>query len=257
MRVYLITIVTLMVGCGLVIGNESWAGQGTYRPKQSLTVSKQGTLLELIGADGTGRSTKKVTGDGFKLNYKTGGKSRSASATEMKTNQLRTLFQEAKYDGNKATAVVRTADESLEITSELIFDANAGELIIKRKFRNISNEPMILERVQNYIDPNVVVRGRFNQSAKRISAVARQITAGLAANIDDCDLRECTPPPVCPMCPPPSNTTWRPDQLYLVSRLYLSKRTVELNWSQPILLKPQLPQQPGGEVSIAIRVLIR
>ena len=256
MRVILIAIVALLVGCGLLIGNESWASQATYPPSQRFTITKQGTLLELTNADGRGR-TKKVTGDGFKLNYKTQGKSRSVSAIETKTEQLRTLSEPAKYEGNKATAVVQTADESLEITSELIFDANAGELIIKRKFRNISKNPVILERVRNYIDPNVVVRGRFNQSAKRVSAVVRQITAGLAGNVNDCDMGHCPPPPVCPTCPPPPTPNWNPNQLYLMSRLYPSGRMVVLNWSQPIMLKAQLPEQPGGEVSIAIRVLIR
>src|SRR5215216_3178760 len=163
MRVILIAIVALLVGCGLLIGNESWASQGTNRPSQRFIVSKQGTLLELTNADGKG--PKKASGDGFKLKYKTRGKIRSASAIEMKTTQLRTSSEAATYDGNRATAVVETADKSLEITSELTYDATAGELIIKRKFRNISTHPVILQEIRNYIDPKVVVRGQFNKSA--------------------------------------------------------------------------------------------
>src|ERR1051325_6732603 len=163
MRVILIAIIALLAGCAL-IGNESWARQGTYRPRQTLAISKHGTLVELSDADGKGR-TKKASGDGFKLNYKTLGKSRSASAIEKKTNRLRTSFEAARYDGNKATAVVRTADKALEITSELTFDATAGELIIKRKIRNISTHPVILQGVWNYIDPKVGVRGQFNKPA--------------------------------------------------------------------------------------------
>lgn len=256
MRVYLIATVALLVGCGLLIGNESWASQGTYRPRQSFTISKQGTLLELIEADGGGRSMKKVSGDGFELNYKTRGKSRSASATEMKTNQLRALSDVVKYEGNKATAVVQTADESLEITSELIFDANAGELIIKRKFRNISKYPVILERVRNYIDPKAVVRGQSDQSARQVSAAVRYITAGLGANVDDCGMGSCTTPPVCASCPYRIDPNWNPNSGYLRSSLSVSKERLELNWSQPIPLKPQLTQ-PGEEVAIAIRILIR
>ena len=256
MRVIFIATVALLVGCGLLIGNESWASQGTY-PGQRFVISKQGTLLELIDADGRGR-TKKVTGDGFKLNYETRCKKRSASAIETKTKGLRTSSEPAKYDGNKATAVVQTADESLEITSELIFDANTGELIINRKFRNISKYPVTLESVRNYIDPKVMVRGPFNQYADLLSLAQGQIRAGyyFGNPPDDCgDRCECTTPPICNDCPPRETPNlcrgvWR-------SRLYPSNTKVELGLDEPITLQPNLPEQPESEFHIAIRILMR
>lgn len=250
MRVILIGIVALLAGCGLLIGNESWASQETDRPSQRFTVSKQGTLLELTNADGKG--PKKLTGDGFKLNYKTRGKTQSVSAIGMKTKQLGTSSEAAKYDGNKATAVVQTADKSLEITSELIFDATAGELIIKRKFRNISKHPVILQKVLNYIDPNVVDRDQFDQSA---DLVLGKITAGLAVNPPiDCRIGQCPVPPICRACPPDRLKGNHP---YLPSSLDPSKKEVILRWSEQITLKPRRAQQSGDEVSIDIRVVMK
>jgi hypothetical protein len=256
MRLILVIIVALLVGCGLLIGHESSASQATQRPSQRFTISKQGTLLKMIDADGK-RSIKKVTGDGFKLNYKTLGKIRSASAIETKTNRLRTSSEPARYDGNKATAVVQTADKSLEITSELTFDATAGELIIKRKFRNISKHPVTLQGVWNHIDPKVVVRGPFNESADLISASLGRITAGLAGNITECGPGICPVPPICDGCPTIRDPNWNPNRGFLMSILYPSKTNVVLGWPEQITLKPQLPRQPGDEVSIAIRVLIK
>ena len=267
MRVILITIVTLLVGCGLLIGNESSASQATQRSSQRFTISRQGTLLELIDADGKDAS-KKVTGDGFKLKYKTRGKSRSVSAIEMKTMGLRTSSEPVKYDGNKATAVVQTADKALEITSELTFDANTRELIIKRKFRNMSKYPVTLQEIRNYIDPGVVGRGQFNRSAKLISGPLDWMTAGRFGNPppNGCgDRCECTVPPVCNTCPRDVNSCRG------VSRatLYSSQKNVVLEWLKQFTLKTQLPQlskqskrskqpqQSGDEVSIAIKVVIR
>ena len=248
MRVILIAIVALLVGCGLLIGNESWASQGTAGPRQSFTISKQGTLLELIGADGRSR-TKKVTGDGFKLNYKTRGKSRSVSAIGTKTKQLQTSCEPAKYDGNTATAVVQTADKSLEITSELTFDPEAGELIIKRKFRNISKYPVTLQGLWNYIDQNVM--GQFNQSAELVSPPSGPITGYLAGNVADCRPAKCPVPPVCNDCP-----------LLTIPNRNLNHLipSFGLEWPDQITLRPHRSRQhrqPGGEVSIAIRILIK
>ena len=245
MRIILIAIVALLVGCGLLIGNESRANQATQYASQTFTITRQGTLLELIDADGRGR--KKVTGDGFKLNYKTRGKSRSASAIGTKTKQLRTSSEPAKFDGNTVTVIVQTADKALEITSRLTFDPKTRELIIKRKFRNISEYPVILESIRNYIDQKLV-RDQFNQSAD----LASLIRAGL---YDDCDnlCAECTAPPICEESRLPIRNSCR----FSRARLCPPKTNFVLEWSEQNTLKPLLPHQPGGERSIDIRALIR
>src|SRR5687767_8045547 len=97
MRVLLIAIVIALLGCGLLSGNESAAGEATQQTSRRFTISKYGTLLE-FNADGTS-AAQKIAGDGFKLNYKTLGKDRSASGIGMETKGLRTLSQRAKYEG--------------------------------------------------------------------------------------------------------------------------------------------------------------
>jgi len=253
MRVIVIAMVALSVGCGLLIENQSWASQQTDRASRRFTISKQGTLLELIGTDRKG--SRKVTGDGFELNYKTQGQSRSAFATEMKTKGLRTSSEPPKYDGNKATAVVQTADRSLEITSEFTFDAEAGELIIKRKFRNTSKYPVTLQGVRNYIDPIFMAGDQFNQSATLLSPPSIPIAAYLAHNVGDCGPGKCPVPPDCPACPPVTMPNPNLNHKYLIP-----STRFELNWPEQIILmpqRPQRPQKPGSEVSIAIRVSMK
>lgn len=248
MRVILIATVALLVGCGLM-GNEVQASQVNQYASQTFTISKPGTLLELIDADG--KSRKKVTGDGFKLNYKTRGKSRSASAIGTKTKQLLTSSEPAKFDGNTVTVVVHTADKSLEITSRLTYDAEAGELIIKRKFRNISEDLVIVESIRNHFDPKVLFRGPFNRYDDLVSRALNQFGARLAGNVEDCGPGQCLPPPECPKCPNIVNPNWNLNNGYLTARLEQSKPQFVVGWSQqPITLKPR------DEMSIAIRVVM-
>jgi hypothetical protein len=250
MRVLLIAIVIALLGCGLLNGNESFVGQTTQRTNRRFTISKYGTLLELFNADGS--AAKKIAGDGFKLQYKTLGKIRSASAIEMETKGLQTASQRAKYEGCMATAVVQTADRSLEITSQFAFDDKTGDILIKRNFRNISKSPVALQEVWNYFDAKVMFRGELNQSANLVAASLAQITAGIYSDPEDCDMNECPVGPICrypPGCPTPPQ--------YLGVWLYPSEKDVVLGRSMQINLKPKRNQQSGDKAFIVIRVTIK
>ena len=249
-------VVALLLVCGLLIETSSLANQQPQQAKQKLIITSQGTLLEY---DAYGTSPmKKITRDGFELNYKTRGKMKSAYAIGKTRKGLRTSSEPSKVEGDTAAAVVQTADKSLEITSNFIYNTDTGELFIKRKFRNISKYSVTLQSIRDYVDPGVMVRSGAIKPADLTSTSINQITAGLEYPNDCNMLHECSPPPVCiypPGCP-------RPDSKYpgyksQRAHLYRSKKRVVLGWSKPITLQPKQKQQSGGEVDIVIRLKIK
>lgn len=258
MKVRLILIViALLVVFGLLSGTGSVANPKPQQDKQRLTISSQGRLLELFDADNIS-PPKKVGGDGFKLSYETQGKMRSASLRGPVTKGLRASSKPAQLKENKATAIAQTTDRSIEIASSFAFNSSTGELFIKRNFRNISKYPVTLHKVWNYIDPNLMVKGQANQTADLLSVSQGQINAGLSIDPEDCMVGECPVPPPCPVCPDPGPLPGpNPFSKYLRACLYSFKTKVLLQWAEPITLKPQLTQQPGGEAFIVIRVLIK
>lgn len=257
MKVRLIAIiVALLVVSGLLMETRSLANLQSQQARQTFTVSKQGTLLEL-DTDNTSRA-KRVDGDGFKLNYKTRGKMKSASAKGVEIKGLRTLTEPAKLEGNTATATVQTPDKALEIKSTFTFDANAGELTIKRKFRNISKRSVTLHMVRNYLDSTLIPGGQLYKSGRHVLESFR-ITAGLSVLPSDCDEYECPIPPPPPTCPPSCVPLPGPNPLPFYSRaqFYSSTKLFTLSWSKPITLKPEQGLQLAGEAFIIIRIVIR
>jgi DNA-binding protein len=253
MRVRLIAIVVaLMVVYGLLVRTGSLANQEPQPAGQRVKLSTHGRLLELVDDAGL---TRNVGSDGFKVNYKVRGKIRSAFALAIGTKGLRTSDLPVKSTENTATATVRTSDKSLEITSTFTLNDTTGELIIQRKFRNISKHPVTLQMIRNQIDPGVMIKSGNLQSANLVSASLSQITAGFLKGPYDCGAGECPLGPICPPwgCPTPLP----PTSAYSRARLYPSKNRVILGWSTQIVLKPKQKQRPADEASIVIRVAIK
>lgn len=250
-------IITLFVVCGLLIGTSSLAIQQSQLEKQRITLSSQGTLLKLTDAYGT-NSTKKITGDGFELNYKTQGRTKTAYAIGKTKKGLRNLLKPSKDEGNMATEIVQTADKSLEITSKFTYNADTSELIIKRKIRNISKYSVTLESVRDYVDPAVMVKSGVIKPSRLIPVSMDQITAGISIP-DDCGpLEDCPIGPLCTMppgCPKPLE--YHKYYKYFKARLSRSKNRAVLGWSQQITLQPGQKQQPAGEAFIIIRIKIK
>lgn len=236
-------IVSLLVGCSLPIGNVSSASQG-----QKVTISRHGTLLELLGTS-LQNSTRKVGTDGFRLNYDTGGTTRSVSAIGMNTSGLRPSHSKPTSNDNTATAVVQTADQSLEIESEFTFDRSTKMLTIRRRFRNISRHPVTLQTIRNYIDPALVFgvkAPRFHMKRDFVS-----FRAGLSTDLS-CFV-ECVPPPVCPWEEPPRCR--RDDNTFFKARWDGSSPSNGiLRWTDPIKLTPN---KPTNEAFIVVRFVIR
>jgi hypothetical protein len=252
MRVKLIALViALVVACGLLIENGSSASPRRLHADQRLTVSPHGTLLELFET-GLPSQARRVGGDGFTLRYTTRGTTRSVFAREMSKSGLRLSFEPVIVDGNTATAVRRTADLSLEITSQYTFDHNTKMLTINRKFRNISKRRVTLQTLRNYIDPTLVFGAQANHIEKKLEP-ASPVRAGLTANLS-C-FSKCIPPPVCPWEEPPRCPR---DLVYFKARWDgSSPRDTILRWSSPITLMPKTTNSPAQEAFMVVQVVIR
>jgi hypothetical protein len=57
--------------------------------------------------------------------------------------------------GVTATAIAKTADGALEISSGYKLDVEKNQLSIIRRIRNVSTEPVTLSLAQNYVDPRL------------------------------------------------------------------------------------------------------
>ena len=255
MRVILITLV-LLVGCGLLIENGSSAKQARQANRR-VSISNQGTLVELFDADGKSL-VGKVVGDGFKLTYRTQGRPRSASATTRETSRLLISRESLTFHDNTGKAVVKTTDGALEITSSYTFDHSTGELTIERRFQNISEVPVTLRQVQNYIDRRLASEGQINVSVPGAAMPEDRIRAVLAhGNNSDCGTSKCVPKPVClcPLgCPDPGPN---PEPYEAKACFYPIGKIVMLKWSDQIMLDPRQRQLPGGQASMLIRVSTR
>lgn len=249
MKLTLIAIFIALLSCSLMIGNGSSAKQETQTSPR-LIVSKEGTLTELF--DINGNSLGKVAGDGFKLTYWTLSRLKSASASETRIDRLKSLSESPTLKENTATAVVQTDDRVLEITSSFTWNREDGELIIMRKFKNISKDSVRLQTIWNQVDTKLLFGDRDNHSfdLARLTSSQPVITAGLKEGSYDCDISKCPLPPPClrPPCPP------LPVPDYFSARYTSSSKGAVLGWSEPITLAPQQKQKPGGEAFIIIRI---
>ena len=117
---------------GVMIGGGSLS---RAQPKQKLSVSKHGTLLEIF--DGNGKSQfGKLRGEGFQLSYEFQGKTTSVSALGDEVVGLG--VRDVKTDRQSTTVTTTTSDHALEITTYFFVNEKTDKLIIQRKFKNIA-----------------------------------------------------------------------------------------------------------------------
>jgi hypothetical protein len=144
-----------------------------------------------------------------------------------------------KLNGQSATAIVKTEDQALEITSYFILDENAKELIIGRKFRNVSTSPIVLQTVEDHVVPTVVMGGQPRVTAGLLLPV-KDCSVGLSSGRSGCRFCKCSPPPPCPppgiFCPTQNN--------FVPAQCLEGKSDVVLQWQGGVKLAPS--QQKSG-----------
>lgn len=187
---------TLFFSVGLLICGASLSHA---QPAESLTVSKFGTLLDIVDANGKSRFGK-PTADGFEISYQFKGKTISVFASG--DQSVRGLIAgDLKTDKQSATATTRTSDGAMEITTYFSLDEKTKKLIIQRAFRNISAEPVVVQSIVEYVAPALVISAEQKETGDKPALLARNRLTRL--NPNDCQAADCpkTPPP-CPLpCP--------------------------------------------------------
>jgi hypothetical protein len=191
--------IALIVGVGLIIGVGSVSRARPSLPAPSLSVSKYGTLLEIVDANGKSRFGK-LNGEGFQLSYEFQGKTLSASAIG-DAEAVGLVAGDVKTDGPSTTVISETSDHVLEITTYFSVNKKNNKLIIQRKVRNISKEPVVVKAMSEYVDPAFVigVQNDFRETGEKAIAVLRG-KLDVAMIIGDCLPGECPEdPPPCPL----------------------------------------------------------
>jgi hypothetical protein len=197
----------LIVIAGLIIGGGSLS-RAQLKPK--LGVSKHGTLLEIFDANGKSRFGK-LRGEGFQLSYEFQGKTASVSALGDEVVGLG--VRDVKSDRQSTTVTTMTSDQALEITTYFYVNEKADKLIIQRKFKNVSKEPVAVKTMVEYVDPAFVIgTGRkLSESGDKLLALMRNDMRG-AMVLGDC-IPECPDePPPCPL-PCPINVKFNVDRM--------------------------------------------
>jgi hypothetical protein len=198
---FVVFIAVVMIGGGSLSRGQS---------KQKLSVSKHGTLLEIF--DGNGKSRfGKLRGEGFQLSYEFQGKTTSVSVLGDKVVGLG--VRGVKTDRQSTTVTTTTSDQALEITTYFFVNEKTDKLIIQRKFKNISKEPVVVKTMLEYVDPAFVigVGRKLNESGDKLLALMRNEMRG-SMMLGDC-IPECPDePPPCPL-PCPINVKLNPDQM--------------------------------------------
>ena len=181
---------------GLIISTGSLSRGQSPLPAKKIKVSKYGTLLEIFDAKGKSRFGK-LTGEGFELTYDYKGKTTSVSAVGDKVVGL--AAGDVKTNKQATTVITKTSDNALEITTYYFVNAKTDKLMIQRKFKNISKEPLVVKTIA-YLDPAFVTGAGIvlREKGKELVAVMKS-RLKLAPNPSDC-LPECPDdPPVCPL----------------------------------------------------------
>ncbi len=201
-----ITRLIVVLVAGLMIGGGSLShGQ----PKPKLAVSKHGTLLEIFDANGKSRFGK-LRGEGFQLSYEFQGKTTSISALADEVVGLG--VRNVKSDRQSTTVTTTTSDQALEITTYFFVNEKTDKLMIQRKFKNISKEPVVVKTMVEYVDPAFVigVGRRLNESGDKLLALMRNEMSVMM--LGDC-IPECPDePPPCPL-PCPINVKFALDRM--------------------------------------------
>jgi hypothetical protein len=92
--------------------------------------------------------------EGYVFRYQTKQGERLVYAVGKQTSGL-TYPKTMPATGVMATAIAKTADGVLEISSGYKLDVRKNQLSIIRKIRNVSTESVTLSLVQNYVDPRL------------------------------------------------------------------------------------------------------
>lgn len=201
MKTKRVTQLFALLVAGLMISVGSLSPGQTPRRGKSLNVSKYGTLLEILDANGKSRFGK-LGGEGFQLSYDYKGK--TTSVTAVGDAEVEGLAPGEVKPGRQSTTVVtRTNDQALEITTYFFVNEKTNKLMIQRKFKNISKDPVVVKTMLEYVDPALVagVPRNLKGTEKEIAAVLMdKLKAVLVTG--DC-IPECPDePPPCPQpCP--------------------------------------------------------
>jgi hypothetical protein len=125
--------------------------------------------------------------------------------------------------GETATAIAKTSDGILEISSAYKLDVEKNVLSIIRRIRNVSSELITLSLAQNYVDPRLfsdpegISPGQASYSGAPLTTPNQILDEFLAKDMgmifftpSACSTIEgekpsgCPPPPPCTLCLPPS-----------------------------------------------------
>jgi hypothetical protein len=182
---------------GVMIGGGSLSHA---QPKQKLNVSRHGTLLEIF--DGNGKSRfGKLKREGFHLSYEFQGKTTSVRALGDDVSGLG--VGDVKTGRQSTTITTTTSDHALEITTYFFVNEKTDKLMIQRKFKNISKQPVVVKTMLEYVDPAFVIGpGRkLKESGEKALALIRDEMRG-RVNLGDCGPECPDEPPPCPLpCP--------------------------------------------------------
>ena len=244
-------VVALFVGCGSLMGNKSAASP---EPPQRLTITRHGTLLKWT--DGISLNAP-LTKDGFELKYKTKGVVTMVSAKGNTTHSLLAQFAMAAHQENSARSLVLTADKRLQITSDFRFDESMGMLMIKRKFSNISDQPLDLQITKSYLDRRILFKREPLHVRGNPIFTPRTVHAGLTTDAacinvlsqdDMSSILRCMPPPVCPWNPPcPKNFS-----PYFSGQGNHPEMRNTITWTEKITLHPRQNNSIGGEAVMVV-----
>ena len=190
-------LIAIFLG-GLTLASGSVSRGQTARRVERLSVSKYGTLLEISDANGKSRFGK-LSGEGFQISYEVKGKTTSVSAVG-DGEQVNLTAGNVKTGREATTVTTKSSDQALEITTYYFVNKKMNRLIIQRKFKNISKEPVVVKAMSEYIDPALVtgVQRDLQETGDKLLAV---LTSKLKAAVGgDCEPGECPEdPPPCPL----------------------------------------------------------
>jgi hypothetical protein len=190
-------LIAIFLG-GLTLAGGSVSRGQTARRVERLSVSKYGTLLEISDANGKSRFGK-LAGEGFQISYEVNGKTTSVSAVG-DWEQVNLTVGDVKTGREATTVTTKSSDQALEITTYYFVNKKMNRLIIQRKFKNISNEPVVVKAMSEYIDPALVsgVQRDLKEMGDKLLAVLKSKLK--AAVGGDCEPGECPEdPPPCPL----------------------------------------------------------
>ena len=199
----------------------------------------------------------KIVDSGFQVKYEIRGKTMTASGEGNKLTHLRT--EKVKLDEQSVVVKAVTKDRALEITTYFSFDEKRQKLLIDRRIRNASKEPVKVQMIGEYFHPGMILGIQGNRKSDLAQAFLKRIRAGKivhgapvlekftewlrAGFFEEC---QCDPPP-----PPCSTIICPPGPNYIKAEMVASRgNRIELRWQQPTIL---IPDQALGDAPSPVR----